>query len=283
LEDPVVNTDEQGRFIFDEVPDGSYTMTITPPRAYRRYGEGQPASKANTVQKFAAKHLELNLVGTDLANLVIEVSSGVRISGIVTVDGGKPLPRNLVVFLEPAGGERADQLSAPMQADGTFTLEGIPSGDYYLRTNSMQPNNEYYTKSVTQGRADLAREPLSVREGEDISNVRIKISPEIARLSGRVLASDGKSPERGVGILLVSADPVEQKSSSRRMYGFTNADGGFRVSGAPGEYLVIVMRLGENFYQLIGDKLISRTAKAQRIMLQPGENDRIDLILPGER
>lgn len=67
------------------------------------------------------------------------------------------------------------------------------------------------------------------------------------------------------------------------MYGVTNADGGFRVSGAPGEYFAIVVGAQEGIYQLRGDDLISCAAKAQRITLQPGENDRIDLVLPSEK
>lgn len=285
LEEPVVNTDEAGRFIFDEVYEGIYALTVTPPQANRRgYGNDQSASQANPdpAKKFVSKRLELNVVGTDLTNVLIEVSSGRRISGVVTVDGGKALPRNIFVLLEAVGGERHDQLSGPTQTDGIFSLEGIPSGRYYLRT-AVPPNNEYYTKSVMHGGSDLTLEPLTIKEDEDIRNVRVVISPDVARLSGRVLASDGKSPERGVAILFVSANSVEQKTMHRRIYGLTNADGGFRVSGAPGEYVAIVMRTGERLYQLRGDELISRAAKAQRITLQPGENNRIELVIPSEK
>ncbi len=282
LEQPVVNTDEQGRFIFDEVPEGIYTMTVTPPQ--RRYQDGQSALQANTepIQNFAPKHMELNVAGIELNNLVIEVSSGGRVSGVVTVDGGKPLPRNAFVILERASGEVSDPLGTAIQPDGTFTLEGIPSGKYDVKT-SVRPGGEYYTKSVMQGRADLTRAPLTVKEDEDISKVRILISADVARLSGRILASDGKTPKGAVSILLVSADSVEGKTIGRRMYALTNADGGFNVSGAPGEYLAIVMRSNDDFYALRGDKLISRAAKAQRITLQAGENNRIDLIVPDEK
>lgn len=285
LEEPVVNSDEAGRFTFDEVCEGVHTLTVTPPQPNRgRYWEDQSASQANAdpTQKFVARQLDLITAGADLANVIIEVSTGRRVSGVVTVDGEKSLPRNIFVGLEPADGERRDQLSSSTQTDGIFTIAGVPSGRYSVRT-AVPPNNEYYTKSVMHGRSDLTREPLTIKEDEDISNLRIVISPDVALLSGRVLASDGKSPKRGVAILFVSADSVEQKTIGRRMFGFTNADGGFRVSGAPGDYLAIVMRPGEGYYQLRGDELISRAAKAQRITLQPGENDRIDLVLPSEK
>jgi hypothetical protein len=283
LEEPVVNTDDEGRFVFDEVYEGAYTITVTPPQAYSQYGYDQSAlPNTNPPKQFVAKHIELNVADSDFTDVLIEVSSGRRVSGVVTVEGGKSLPRSIFVNLEPASGESRDQLSGSTQPDGIFTLEGIPSGRYYLRT-AVPPNNEYYTKSVMHGRSDLTREPLTIKEDEDISNVRIVISPDVARLSGRVLTADGKSPQRGVAILFVSVDSVEQKSMSRRMYGFTNADGGFRVSGAPGEYFAIVVGAGEGIYQLRGDDLISRAAKAQRITLQPGENNRIDLVLPSEK
>lgn len=281
-EDLVVNTDEDGRFVFDEAPEGIYMMTVTPPREYRPY-EARPAliPKTGPVQKFAAKHQELNVAG-DVTSLVVEVSIGARLSGVLTVEGGKPLPRVVFVSLQSANGEGRDQLSAQIQADGKFTLEGIPSGSYYLRT-SVQPTGEYYTKSVMQGRSDITREPLAVKEGEDISDVRMVISSDVARLSGRVLAADGKSPEGGVGILFLPADPAEQKTMSRRIYGNTNPDGGFRVSGAPGDYVAIVVRRGENVYMLGGDQLALRASKAQRVTLQPGENSRIDVTVPSEK
>jgi hypothetical protein len=211
----------------------------------------------------------------------VEVSNGGRLSGVLSVEGGKPLPRTVFVFLESASRARLEQVSAPIQADGTFTLEGISPGGYYLRT-SVQPDGEYYTKSVMYGRSEITREPLAIKEGQDISDVRMVISPDVARLSGRVLAADGKSPERGVGILFVPADPAEQKTMSRRIYGVTNAEGGFRVSGAPGDYVAIVMRRGENAY-ILGDQFASRAANAPRVTLQPGENSKVDLTVPGEK
>jgi hypothetical protein len=144
-------------------------------------------------------------------------------------------------------------------------------------------DNKYFTKSVTLGKTDLLRESLLVKEGEDVSNVRIVISADTAHLSGRILASDGKSPERGVWILLVPADLNLQKPISGRIYGITNADGGFSVSGAPGDYLAIVMRPGESAYQLTTDALRSRTTNARRLTLQPGENTSVDIVAPNDK
>jgi hypothetical protein len=283
LEDPVTNTNEQGRFTFDEVEDGNYTITITSPRWFSRSDDFPTASQvANAGQRFVGKTLEVTVAGADLADLVIEVASGSRISGTVAVEGGKPLPHNVLVYA--ATEVRQRQASSPIrvQVDGTFTIEGVPSGVTYLRT-SVPPDNQYYTKSVIVGKTDLLRGPLVVKEDEDITKVRIVISPDVARLSGRVLAADGKTPQPGASVVLISTDTDQQKSTSARIFGFANADGGFRLIGAPGEYLAIVMRPGEFVYELSNDALRLRNPKAQRLVLQAGENDRVDIVAPSEK
>ncbi|MBA2527375.1 MAG: carboxypeptidase regulatory-like domain-containing protein [Pyrinomonadaceae bacterium] len=287
LEEPVTNTDVQGRFTLEEVQDGNYRITVTPARDnYPMYGEfpTAPQAKSDGGQSFAPKNLELTVAGADLSDIMIEVSSGSRISGSVAVEGGKPLPRTLFVYPEAGGVGGQVQLSRPARAqpDGTFALDGLPPGAIYLRAMVAQ-DNKYFTKSVTLGKTDLLRESLLVKEGEDVSNVRIVISADTAHLSGRILASDGKSPERGVWILLVPADLNLQKPISGRIYGITNADGGFSVSGAPGDYLAIVMRPGESAYQLTTDALRSRTTNARRLTLQPGENTSVDIVAPNDK
>ena len=272
LEEPVTNTDVLGRFTFDEVEDGSYTIMIAPPQSNSLRYDSFPdtsESAADTSQRFVPKKLEVNIVGANLADLNIEVSSGSRISGIVEVEGGKAMPPKVFVYAGTTEGQ--------VQQDRTFTVEGVPSGSLFVRT-SVPPFNKYYTKSVTVGKIELLRGPLLVKEGEDITNVRIVISPEVALLSGRALSSDGKSPQAGVNVLLVSVDADQHK-----IYGSTNADGIFRVSGPPGEYRLIILRPNENPYQPNSDLLRSRIASAQRIVLQPGENDRVEIVAPSEK
>jgi hypothetical protein len=278
LEDPVTNTDLDGHFNFTEVEDGSYTMIITSPRWISRGDDFPTATQISDAgQRFAPRKLEITVSGANLADIMIEVSSGSRISGTVTADGGKPLPATVLVYA--LGEVRQADTATPIrvQTDGTFSIEGVPPGPIYLRT-SIPPNGGYFTKSVTAGKRELARGPLVVREGEDVNDVRIVISPEVALLSGRVIASDGKTPVAGVTVVLISADPDQQKSTSR-LYGMTNADGTFRLSGGPGEYLAIVMGPNESDDELSNEALRTRAPKVQRIVLQAGEN-KIEIVAP---
>lgn len=277
LEEPVTNTDEKGRFTFDEVQDGTYTITISSPRWYSRSDDFPTASQMG--QRFVAKNLDLTVAGSDLTDLTIDVSGGSRISGIVAVEGGKPLPRSVIVYATSETKQAQSSSPIRVQPDGTFTVGGVPSGVTYLKA-SVPPDNRYYTKSVAVGKTDLLRGPLVVKEDEDITNVRIVISPELALLSGRVLLSDGKTPQPGASVVLISTDPDQQKSTGGRIYGFTNADGAFRLSGAPGEYVAIAVRPGESVYQLPNDALRLRTPNPQRLVLLSGENAKVDLTIP---
>jgi hypothetical protein len=278
LEDPTSNTDVDGRFNFNEVEDGSYTMIITPPRWISRGDDFPTAAQISDAgQRFAPRKHEVTVSGANLADIMIEVSSGSRISGTVTVDGGRPLPATVLVHALAEVRQTDSASPIRVQTDGTFSIEGVPPGLIYLRT-SVPPNGQYYTKSVTAGKRELARGPLVVREGEDVTDVRLVISPDVALLSGRVIAADGKTPVAGLNVVLISTDPDQQKSTSR-LYGMTNPDGSFRLSGSPGEYLAIVMGLSESDDELSNEALRARASNPQRIVLQAGEN-KVEIVAP---
>jgi hypothetical protein len=50
------------------------------------------------------------------------------------------------------------------------------------------------------------------------------------------------------------------------------------MTGAPGEYLAIALRRGEYSYQFPSEVLKTRYPNAQRVVLQPGENPKVDLV-----
>ncbi len=90
-ESPVTNSDEQGRFTFDEVPDGNYTLMVSPPHSYERYNDQSSPLPPDNSTKFVNRNIELSIAGSDVVDIVVEVSKGGRISGTVALDGGKPL------------------------------------------------------------------------------------------------------------------------------------------------------------------------------------------------
>ncbi len=187
LEGLVTNSDDNGAFTFEEVPEGSYTLTVSPPRFLaRRLNEYPTSNQAAQLPggRFATKQQDVVLAGADLNNLTLEVSAGSSISGVVTVEGGGALPRPLLIYPEVSGMDRRSTAPTPIrvQPDGTFSLESVPAGRISLRVVAP-PDNRNPTKSITQGTTDLMREPLQVKDGEEVTGIRIVISAETTNAS----------------------------------------------------------------------------------------------------
>jgi hypothetical protein len=188
--------------------------------------------------------------------------------------------------VETASGERTVSYanSVRVRQDGTFTADGLPSESIWIRAFSWQDRNKYYTKSVTANGVDLMSEPLIVKDGSEVQGVRVLISTEIATLTGRVLAGDGGTHFlRGAVVVLIPAEPHKQRMRNARLHGYTNAEGGFTITGAPGEYMVIVLRPGTEPYGLGDQALKVLMANAQRITLQANERKTMDFIAPASK
>ncbi len=80
-------------------------------------------------------------------------------------------------------------------------------------------------------------------------------------------------------MLIVPADASEQRFRTSLLSERTAADGSFRISGAPGEYLIFTRNLNELPGMLTPEFFRSRIPDAVRITLKPGEqtfNLRVD-------
>ncbi|MBA2645416.1 MAG: carboxypeptidase regulatory-like domain-containing protein [Pyrinomonadaceae bacterium] len=282
--DQVKGTDDQGRWSFGEVPDGTYTVTIEPPYEPpppAPAGDAQAAARAPR-KLFAAKQQEIVIAGADLADVTIEMSEGGRISGTVQVEGGKPLPPNVYVTTRSAGAGRMMMFrpQARVEAEGKWTLEGVPAGDAHLSAGVMPDDNKFYTKSITLNGRDVAGEPIKVSEGGTVSGVRVVISSEVATLAGRALAAQDGKPLRGGVVALVPADPGKWRSRDAFLYGNISAEGAFTVNGAPGEYLVVVWQSAEAAPAFDEEYIKARVADAPRVTLRTGERKSLDLTVP---
>lgn len=284
LETQSADLNKQGQWSLDDIVDGTYTLIITPMRDQEGYSVRAPDSRVRSggmAQPFIVKRQDVTVGGTDVTGLVIELSTGGRINGTVTVEGNRPLPPNLTISLEAASGERGGQYAGGVRVrpDGTFTADGIPSDGIWIRAHSWQ-DNKYYTKSVTLGSVDLMTEPLIVKDGSEVKGVRVVISPEMATLTGRVLASEGGAPLRSATIRLIPAELHKQRVRTAWLHGFTNAEGGFTINGAPGEYMVIISRPGMDHLTFSDQGFKALMANAQRVTLQANDRKKMDFVAP---
>jgi len=170
-------TDEQGRWTIDKVPDNDYLILVdqarTPSPVSNKNGQmSDVKSRAET--KFVAQTREVKMFGTNIDNLAIQVIKGGRITGKVVMDGGESLPKDLIVLPEQTAKDgRSPVRSALVQPDGSFILEGVPTGSILLKVVVYGKAKEYYTKTATVDGMDLLRETLSIEDGSEVKDVHI--------------------------------------------------------------------------------------------------------------
>lgn len=289
-------TDAAGRWSIPNVPDGAYIIIVDPIREdYTETEEtdvpvgvsAQSTQSSRRPQRpptpaYTRRQQDVTVSGADLSGIVIELSEGGRIQGTVAVEGNKKfLQGGANILLVAMGGKSMFEKYGSIQEDGKFIFDAVPPGEFYLYLPGA--GEEYYIKAMSAGGTDLLREPLKVGQGTNIDNVAITVSSEVATLTGRVLSSEDGKPVRGASVLVVPADPARWRFVNAFLYGSTDGAGAFKVTGAPGAYLVITLAAGEQLRGLNEAFIRARAATAKQVSLQANGRETIELIAPAER
>jgi Carboxypeptidase regulatory-like domain len=260
-------TDQNGHWSIGNLPDGTYLIQVTPALA-----------APDRDQKFVMKKQALTVAGTDLEDVLIEVSKGARISGTVTVEGDRSiLSLSLLAAKIGQGSESSQTTSASVKPAGqstTFLMTEVPDGE--IQFSAFVRPDSLYIKSIDVNGVDLLREKLNIAPGSEVKEVRIVVSNEVATLEGRILSASG-GPLAGVTVMLVpnNASAERRRVLGGRLTGLTNEQGAFSVTPPPGQYGIEVRRIDRE----AGAAKLSLENSPQ-ITLQPGERKSMDIRMP---
>jgi hypothetical protein len=271
---PYTESDEQGRWSFDEVPQGTYIVSVEAPLprdkpvTEREWGFDKGTIRGRTEVKVADK---------DIDNLVIELTADARIIGTVTIDGN-PAPKNAVAVKVVADSLHSFlNAAAPVKDDGSFVLSSVPAGTVRLDIQERPGSANYYVRSITGKGSDLLNEPLTVSEGEQVTGVQIVLGSDVATVEGRVVAASGDGSVAAAGVVLLPVD--QSKWTTRSLWGMTRADseGRFSLRLAPGEYVAAAWSLTNEPAEPIESYVRSRLSTTQRITLTPNATKTIEV------
>ncbi|MCA1557217.1 MAG: hypothetical protein LC731_01605, partial [Acidobacteria bacterium] len=288
---PNTETDEQGRWSFPSIPDGTYVIKVEPSYAPSEE-ELEALAKATERNRpdvvvpnsrqpaFVQRQQDVTVSGGDLSNVIIEVNEGGRIKGTVSFEGNeKDRPRGFSIVLIPRDGSGPPTNHfGNVQPNGTFTVERVPPGEFYLIVN--QSGEQFYVKSIMAGSTDLMRDPFRIAPGATLDNVRIRIASDMATLQGRVTSASDAKPVRGALLLLVPADPSRWRFAASYLPGVTEADGTFKITAPPGSYLLIVLREDENLRMANEAFVRTRAAGAKAVTLRPDGREAVEVVAP---
>ena len=200
--DKQVLTDDSGTFAFEGLRPGSYKLQVSRP-GYLATSYGQLRPGTNTVGR--------DIILRDrerMDRVVIQLSHGGSISGVVRDDRGEPAYRATVVVSRwvMRNGVRALEAIAQMQTDerGNYRLSLLPPRDYIVSAvpaddaiPSVDGNANPYgfaTIFYPGQMSAQAAEPIALKLGEDRTGVNLQVpAVPLGRVTGSVVSADGRA------------------------------------------------------------------------------------------
>jgi hypothetical protein len=175
--------------------NGAYTVRGLLPGAYKL--EFLPASQVVAPQYYndaatLATATAVNVVsGEQTPNVNVTLTAGSTVSGTVTAaQGGAPLGGLEVELIDAQGNAVAFTFT---NADGSYTLTGVPAGSWYVEFDGGRAyNGQYYATEYYLGRPTLAgAKALAVNAGVAVSGVNEALLSESTTAPGLPKVSGG--------------------------------------------------------------------------------------------
>ncbi|MEO5821767.1 MAG: carboxypeptidase-like regulatory domain-containing protein [Vicinamibacteraceae bacterium] len=260
---PTAVTNRLGIYRIEGLPPGPYYVSaIAPNPPQKRPGPGTRLSEAvgygptfypgsTTVAYASSVRLRADdeMTGIDIR---VEKRRLARLSGHVSGTRGRLDVEGASVRLAPSAMFGAGRLDAftghsALAADGAFSIEAVPPGDYVLIARSVSP---LVLREVarTGSSEPLTRDPgaefatLKVTvNGEDVTELELPLSAG-GRIAGRITV-DGRPYTPGRKYVAVVARPLDEDATiaGASEVGVTR-DGTFEIRGVAGRF---ILRVGD--------------------------------------
>ena len=281
-----------GKFSIQSVKPGEYTIAA---RGAARSNAPAPSSGRGGPQQamnlWASADVSVN--GTDVSGVVLRLTPGIDIRGRVALEGdttAKPVDfSTLTVRLQSAPGPgvvvAVGVPSAPVEADGSFTLKGVTPGRYlvYSYIPGGSPTPHWTLKSARVGEVDAADVAFEVEPSRDTPDIIVTFTDKAAELSGRLVDQFDK-PSSQFSIMLFPADKAMWSQRSRRIRQpvRTGLDGTFKFTQlVPGEYLLAALP-DFDFNDIYKPEYLEQVAaSAMKITIGEGEKKVQNLKIAG--
>jgi hypothetical protein len=279
---PGVRADKDGNWSFLDIPDGRYDIELDQTADQYRTMRSENA-EPKTGRKFVYQRLEVTVAGADLTELEIPLSEGGRISGTIVVEGDKPPTSEMNLFTQPLRNDGTWSIGASTrvnpQTKGLFLIEAVPTGENWILGDLY--DRKYYLKSISWNGKDLLREPLNIAELSETKDVRIILSDDKGSLAGQLISAESKKPLVRESFFLASVDEARWTRKDAILLGLTDGLGGFKLSGAPGDYILCVWPASEDRPGLL-PLLKACAAAGPRVTLKRGEPSKVAIVVPNQ-
>jgi len=209
----------------------------------------------------------------DISGVQLILRKRARISGRVVFEGVSARPTN--VFVEAASTDSANfrlTASERVGASGTFVVNDV-IGTREIRVS--QSSTGWTVKSITSGGRSIADVPIDFKGGEDLRDIVIVLSDQIAELDGTVL-DPSQHPGVGASVIVFAED--RRQLPRRARWVRPDITGHFVIADLPaGHYLAVAAGdIDETSWQT-PEYLDSLRPQAVRVTLAAGAKTAIAL------
>jgi hypothetical protein len=263
-----VHTGPDGRFLVKNVQAGEYMLAVRSAGA-----NGQPAQEARQM---------IQVAGIDIDSLVVVTGSGGTVRGQIASDDGTPVPgvERLSVRARPlmwaARSSTLGSGTGRVSADGTFELKAVV-GPVVLSVGTL--TGDWTLKSVELNGRNVADDPLEVRHGETLNDVRVVLTNRPTQIRG-VLLDEKKQPADGTVVVFPEETSRWREDSRTVRAARPDQRGEFSIKGLPaGTYLIATVDYAQDGQWYDPDFLADLRPRAQRLSLAEAESKRIDLTV----
>ncbi len=225
------STNAQGDFILEGLIPGKYAVFLF------------QTSSQSQVPDMRAEQSSFDVVDQDVIGIIVRLTRGATLSGFVVLESEdktafqklQQMQLRAFVMSGPGSSPFGQSSASPIAADGSFRLGGLAPGAVNIFLNTAM-GNPMDTKGFMIARIERdgmsLSQRLEVKEGEQISGVRVVIAYGNATLRGLVKLENGTLPSEG-RIFARLARPGEPPGFSMMPPPQVDARGHFIMEGLP--------------------------------------------------
>jgi hypothetical protein len=257
-------TTADGRFTFNNVPPGEYTLRV--------FG----AQSSSGLAEFASTPVTVG--GEDIAGIVLVTAPGASATGrVVFEDGAKPDNRLFVRTAATVPGASFSNTSVGVNQDMTFAVGGL-TGRQTFRLGIVPEG--WFLKSVTHAGTDFTDTGYDFKPGERLSGVQILLTRRTTTLAGTV-QDDRGAPVADYTVVAFSSDASKWTYLTRFVRSARpDQDGRFTIRALPpDDYLVVALEYVENGQELDPELLRAWAPLGARVTLADGATQTVALKL----
>jgi hypothetical protein len=261
-----ITAGEDGKFSYPAMQPGYYSVSAS-------YGSGNNLLQSHT--------FDFHLEAADETGIQLTLTPSEDLTGKLELVGDAPagVAEKYKVRLEAVGNQfgQGDPPAAEVHEDGSFQIGGVPPGRFKPVVDPMPDNG--YLKEVTLAGKAVPDRVLDFTQGVGASRLKITVSRNGGRISGKVLGEDGE-PAIGLVAVLLGTDAKHLNEDNPPMV----RDGKFSLKAVrPGKYRIVAIDIGEMAPLFAGDgddeKMMQQLFDAGE-EIEVKEGDRITKDLP---